>query len=618
MIMEKRIINITLILVATLLCLNLYKGYLLDAQTLPLEPTTPLLLVTGKAIEAMPSWAAENTGQFSVSALGKNLSLSVANADYIYKTGYIYTKYGKVSFSLEGNLVPDTNWIRTGASKTLTIDSADFEQGENYVVVYACTRVAQGFDCNSNKWILGRFNVGSENVSSGPASQAQPAAVLCDAIGSRSEGWYYSNGNLIKWDSCKGCTAACKTIGGVEGWYSSCNSMLIAKGCKGLPDLYSVVQISNVSDMSVTNPVFKQGSTIYVKATITNIGIADANRGEPGLPTPYEMTLSPGGEQKISEFMSLAPRGTVTMDAQFPVYDTLTKTLTFDADPRNLVAESNEANNRIIIPIQIAGSVPCAAEGEISTIGSLGPSGKACCQGLALFGLNPEMDGGGVLCYNALKGTPVCKAYPEVAFDQQGWHYVKDGVIGSLIYWDDLCAGSVQTTTTTSLQTTTTTVIVTTTTTVPQTTTTTTLAGETTTTTLSTTTTTFPYTIITPGKNTICEDSNVLPATCIDKGTHCQSSVNIKFDFIIFKVDSPWVNCKLKNSFVYGVAPVNGGSWTRVTVSSSDLRSGICELMCIGVTCSDSICKPYCDFVSEGIVGGKCTTKAGIYYMLTK
>ena len=49
----------------------------------------------------------------------------------------------------------------------------------------------------------------------------------CDAIGTRSEGWY-QYGRLIKYVSCDGCYAVCKAAGTrSEGWYSSCDGSLI-------------------------------------------------------------------------------------------------------------------------------------------------------------------------------------------------------------------------------------------------------------------------------------------------------------------------------------------------------------------------------------------------------
>ncbi|MCX6695551.1 MAG: hypothetical protein NTU61_04585 [Candidatus Altiarchaeota archaeon] len=49
----------------------------------------------------------------------------------------------------------------------------------------------------------------------------------CYNIGSKSEGWYFG-GDLIRYDTCKGCYAVCKLGGSKsEGWYSSCDGKLI-------------------------------------------------------------------------------------------------------------------------------------------------------------------------------------------------------------------------------------------------------------------------------------------------------------------------------------------------------------------------------------------------------
>lgn len=46
------------------------------------------------------------------------------------------------------------------------------------------------------------------------------AAPICNAIGTRSEGWY-QDGELIEYDSCKGMEAKCMAIGTRgEGWYA--------------------------------------------------------------------------------------------------------------------------------------------------------------------------------------------------------------------------------------------------------------------------------------------------------------------------------------------------------------------------------------------------------------
>jgi len=55
---------------------------------------------------------------------------------------------------------------------------------------------------------------------------------ICDAIGTRSEGWYDScTKERIKWANCQGCEAICKEVGTEsEGWYNSCSGELIQYG----------------------------------------------------------------------------------------------------------------------------------------------------------------------------------------------------------------------------------------------------------------------------------------------------------------------------------------------------------------------------------------------------
>lgn len=50
----------------------------------------------------------------------------------------------------------------------------------------------------------------------------------CDKIGTKSEGWYDCEGNLIRYASCKDCKAYCDAYGTKsEGWYSDCGDGLI-------------------------------------------------------------------------------------------------------------------------------------------------------------------------------------------------------------------------------------------------------------------------------------------------------------------------------------------------------------------------------------------------------
>jgi len=49
----------------------------------------------------------------------------------------------------------------------------------------------------------------------------------CDKIGTKSEGWYDCDGNLIRFAQCKDCTVKCDALGTKsEGWYSDCDGLI--------------------------------------------------------------------------------------------------------------------------------------------------------------------------------------------------------------------------------------------------------------------------------------------------------------------------------------------------------------------------------------------------------
>jgi len=68
----------------------------------------------------------------------------------------------------------------------------------------------------------------------------------------------------------------------------------------------------------------------------------------------------------------------------------------------------------------------CAKEGEY-TSGTVAPEYYyGCCAGLKGFYPNPNLVGGGALCYNPEKGTPVCK---NQGTRSEGWYYPKTGTL---------------------------------------------------------------------------------------------------------------------------------------------------------------------------------------------
>jgi len=72
----------------------------------------------------------------------------------------------------------------------------------------------------------------------------------------------------------------------------------------------------------------------------------------------------------------------------------------------------------------------CAKEGEYSS-GTVSPQyAYYCCEGLKGFNTHPpEWVGGGLLCYDPDKGTPICKA---IGSKSEGWYYSRTGDL--LIY----------------------------------------------------------------------------------------------------------------------------------------------------------------------------------------
>jgi|GEM_PF-5973744 len=50
---------------------------------------------------------------------------------------------------------------------------------------------------------------------------------ICDKIGTRSEGWYDCEGNLIRYARCENCKVDCQAWGSKsEGWYSDCDGLI--------------------------------------------------------------------------------------------------------------------------------------------------------------------------------------------------------------------------------------------------------------------------------------------------------------------------------------------------------------------------------------------------------
>lgn len=139
------------------------------AQDLPPTPPPPGGSV-GAAIAGLavlPTWAAMPKDAVmtpSEGFYGDSLVLSVSNYDYVYKNAYLYNSNVRTwqRMTLQGEEAGD--WLRGSGVGTITLNEQMFAPGENFVVVYACTK-AGGWSCNSNRWMLVKFMVNERTTT---------------------------------------------------------------------------------------------------------------------------------------------------------------------------------------------------------------------------------------------------------------------------------------------------------------------------------------------------------------------------------------------------------------------------------------------------------------------
>ncbi len=111
---------------------------------------------------AMPKWAAEAKNVAVTPAQpywGDGVVVSASNFDYIYSNGYFFNSKMRTweKFTLQGEQVKD--WLKGQAIGSLTVDAGKFEQGDNYLVIYACNKSGSQWDCNGKRWMLVIFKV---------------------------------------------------------------------------------------------------------------------------------------------------------------------------------------------------------------------------------------------------------------------------------------------------------------------------------------------------------------------------------------------------------------------------------------------------------------------------
>jgi hypothetical protein len=74
-------------------------------------------------------------------------------------------------------------------------------------------------------------------ASAEPVAPPAPASVprfvpVCTLVGTRSEGWRWSNGGFIQWAKCAGATARCARQGtSDEGYYTERNLLIVLAPC---------------------------------------------------------------------------------------------------------------------------------------------------------------------------------------------------------------------------------------------------------------------------------------------------------------------------------------------------------------------------------------------------
>lgn len=141
----------------------------------PVPPPPGQAAYVGGAVSgiagAMPDWAASPVGAIinpATATYGDGVIVTVSNYDYVYQNGYYFNSQRRMweQFSLEGE--PVDAWLKQSGVATLPVSEQKFVEGENYIVVYACKKVAGQWDCNDRRWMLLTVDV------SAPEMKAQP------------------------------------------------------------------------------------------------------------------------------------------------------------------------------------------------------------------------------------------------------------------------------------------------------------------------------------------------------------------------------------------------------------------------------------------------------------
>ena len=154
------------------------------SDELPPSPPSPGKLTGAAIVGRAPSWAAVSHGIKilpSPAKQGQTAVISVNGFGAVHPKAYYYTKKTGAwkEFSLQGNL--SGNWIAGPASGLIPITS-EFDEGKAYIIVYACQRFTDSWDCNGDHWMLEEFVVSASASAPAQSSPADSSPVNASAI----------------------------------------------------------------------------------------------------------------------------------------------------------------------------------------------------------------------------------------------------------------------------------------------------------------------------------------------------------------------------------------------------------------------------------------------------
>jgi hypothetical protein len=142
------------------------------SSELPPEPGTPGSTGGGALAGQAHTFAgfAQPEGSFTLGTASftflevtdsDQLGMGVVGEEFVWGTGYYSSGVDEVwtAFEFDEPRIGNSNWIAGGVQKSLLVDLNKFTLGENYVVLYACSREGSAWNCHNNQWMLQQFTV---------------------------------------------------------------------------------------------------------------------------------------------------------------------------------------------------------------------------------------------------------------------------------------------------------------------------------------------------------------------------------------------------------------------------------------------------------------------------